>query len=178
MVVPPRGHEPSSVTALAPSIRSRRAPGLVYLPTDWTYPPEEWTNPGAGRLRIPEQRAVGARGDGDGVEQILGHLVADRYRLTELAGTGGMGRVWRAHDELLDREVAVKEVLAPAALPAMDRTELLHNTVREARAAARLDHPNVIRIFDVVRSIGRSWIVMEYVSSRSLHDVVSRDGPL
>ncbi|GAA4609732.1 hypothetical protein BJY16_007481 [Actinoplanes octamycinicus] len=105
-------------------------------------------------------------------------VVADRYRLLALAGSGGMGRVWRAHDDLLDREVAVKEVLAPAALPYLDRTEILRNTVREARAAARLDHPNVIRIFDVVRAAGRSWIVMEYVPSRSLHDIVTRDGPL
>ncbi|MFC4069940.1 serine/threonine-protein kinase, partial [Actinoplanes subglobosus] len=105
-------------------------------------------------------------------------VVADRYRLIALAGAGGMGRVWRAHDDLLDREVAVKEVLAPDGLPYMDRTEILRNTVREARAAARLDHPNVIRVFDVVRAAGRSWIVMEYVSSRSLYDIVTRDGPL
>lgn len=102
----------------------------------------------------------------------------DRYRLIALVGTGGMGRVWRARDELLDREVAVKEVRGPDALPDLDRAELLRNTVREARAAARLDHPNVIRVFDVVRSAGRSWIVMEYVPSRSLHEVVALDGPL
>ncbi|WP_433796644.1 serine/threonine-protein kinase [Actinoplanes sp. CA-252034] len=111
-------------------------------------------------------------------EQARDLVVADRYRLIALAGAGGMGRVWRAHDDLLDREVAVKEVLAPDGLPYLDRTEILRNTIREARAAARLDHPNVIRIFDVVRAAGRSWIVMEYVPSRSLHDIVTRDGPL
>jgi hypothetical protein len=105
-------------------------------------------------------------------------VVAGRYRLIALAGAGGMGRVWRAHDDLLDRAVAVKEVLAPAALPDLDRAEILRRTVQEARAAARLDHPNVIRVFDVVRVAGRSWIVMEYVPSRSLHDVVAREGPL
>ncbi|WP_436531862.1 serine/threonine-protein kinase [Actinoplanes sp. HUAS TT8] len=114
----------------------------------------------------------------DAGEQRHDQVVAGRYRLTELAGTGGMGRVWRAHDELLDREVAVKEVLAPAAQPGRDRAEILRDTVREARAAARLDHPGVVRIFDVVSAAGRSWIVMEYVPSRSLHDIVDKDGPL
>ncbi|AEV84368.1 Serine/threonine protein kinase [Actinoplanes sp. SE50] len=121
---------------------------------------------------------MGPEEDGAAGQQAGDLVVADRYRLLALAGSGGMGRVWRAHDDLLDREVAVKEVLAPAALPYMDRTEILRNTVREARAAARLDHPNVIRVFDVVRAAGRSWIVMEYVPSRSLHDIVTRDGPL
>ncbi|GIE34816.1 hypothetical protein Ait01nite_078610 [Actinoplanes italicus] len=111
-------------------------------------------------------------------EQARDLVVADRYRLIALTGAGGMGRVWRAHDDLLDREVAIKEVLAPDGLPYLDRTEILRNTIREARAAARLDHPNVIRIFDVVRTAGRSWIVMEYVLSRSLHDIVTHDGPL
>ncbi|MCU7728915.1 serine/threonine protein kinase [Actinoplanes sp. KI2] len=98
-----------------------------------------------------------------GVERVAG-----RYRLIALLGAGGMGRVYRAHDELLDREVAVKCVRAPA----------VRDTVREARAAARLDHPHVIRIFDVVQADGRSWIIMEYVPSRSLHEVVSEGGPL
>jgi hypothetical protein len=116
--------------------------------------------------------------DNAAADQARDLLVADRYRLIALAGAGGMGRVWRAHDDLLDREVAVKEVLAPAGVPYLDRTEILRSTVREARAAARLDHPNVIRIFDVIHVAGRSWIVMEYVPSRSLHDIVTRDGPL
>ncbi len=114
-----------------------------------------------------------------GVEKPIGEVVVGgRYRLMALVAKGGMGRVWRAHDELLDRDVAVKEVLAPAGLPHIDAAEVLQGTVREARAAARLDHPNVVRVFDVVQEIGRSWIVMEYVASRSLQDVVTRDGPL
>ncbi|MEU7908761.1 serine/threonine-protein kinase [Actinoplanes sp. NPDC049118] len=95
--------------------------------------------------------------------------IAERYRLIALIGSGGMGRVWRAHDDLLDRDVAVKEITSPGD---QDRT------VREARAAARLDHPNVVRIYDVVRTPGRSWIVMEYVAGRSLHEAVREDGPL
>ncbi|MFI5930950.1 protein kinase [Actinoplanes sp. NPDC051494] len=94
--------------------------------------------------------------------------VAGRYRLVEVIGTGGMGRVWRAYDELLDREVAVKEHAGDERL----------SIEREARAAARLDHPAVVRVFDVVRTTGRSWIVMEYVPSRSLHDVVTGDDGL
>jgi tRNA A-37 threonylcarbamoyl transferase component Bud32 len=104
--------------------------------------------------------------------------VAGRYRLAALVAGGGMGRVWRAYDELLDREVAVKEIRAPAGLPRLDRAQVVRETLREARAAARLDHPNVVRVFDVVQTAGQSWIVMEYVPSRSLRDVVSQDGPL
>ena len=89
-----------------------------------------------------------------------------RYRLLELIGVGGMGRVWRAEDTLLQRSVAVKEILTSA------------GPVREARAAARLDHPGVVKVYDVLASAGRSWIVMEYVASRSLFRVVSDDGPL
>ncbi|WP_082772029.1 serine/threonine-protein kinase [Actinoplanes sp. TFC3] len=114
-----------------------------------------------------------------GVESPAGGLtVAGRYRLVALIAAGGMGRVWRAHDELLERTVAVKEVLPPAGLPASSRAEAVQRTVQEARAAARLDHRNVVRIFDVVRATGRSWIVMEYIPSRSLHEVVSADGPM
>lgn len=89
-----------------------------------------------------------------------------RYRLLELVGVGGMGRVWRAEDTLLQRTVAIKEILTSS------------GPVREARAAARLDHPGVVKVYDVLTSAGRSWIVMEYVASRSLHAAVSEDGPM
>ena len=87
--------------------------------------------------------------------------VAGRYRLLALIASGGMGRVWRAHDELLDREVAIKELTVPAGMPLTGRREVQLRTVREARAAARLDHPGIVRIFDVAQATGRSWIVME-----------------
>ena len=101
-------------------------------------------------------------------------LIAGRYRLGTVVGSGGMGQVWRAHDELLDREVAVKEI----PVPAQGGREAQAQIVREARAAARLDHPNVVRVYDVVQQTDRSWIVMEYVPGRSLHDLVLRDGPI
>ena len=104
--------------------------------------------------------------------------VSGRYRLLGLVGSGGMGRVWRAYDEMLEREGAVKELVAPAVMPVVDRREMQLRAVREARAAAQLDHPAIVRIFDVVQTTSRSWIVMEYVRSRSLHEVVARDGPL
>ncbi|MFI5496635.1 protein kinase [Actinoplanes sp. NPDC051859] len=105
-------------------------------------------------------------------------VVAGRYRLSSLIGSGGMGRVWRAHDELLDREVAVKEAVAPSGLPAAAQHDIHSRAVREARAAARLDHPAVVRVFDVVQTAGRSFIVMEYVASRSLQQVITEDGPM
>jgi hypothetical protein len=104
--------------------------------------------------------------------------VAGRYRLVAPVGSGGMGRVWRAHDELLDREVAVKELVVPAGMSVADRRAAQLRTERKARTAARVDHPAVVRIYDVLRATGRSWIVMKYVRSRSLHIRVSQDGPL
>jgi serine/threonine protein kinase len=89
-----------------------------------------------------------------------------------------MGRVWAARDELLGREVAVKELVLPAGMAAEDVRELGERTIREARAIARLDHRNVVRIFDVVFADERPWIVMELVPSRSLYEVVSSDGPM
>lgn len=105
-------------------------------------------------------------------------LVAERYRLTSLIGRGGMGRVWLARDETLHRDVAVKEVVFPDGLPVDERDELCERMLREARAAGRLNHPNVVAVYDVVQAEGRPWIVMELVRSRSLYQVVKEDGPL
>ncbi|MFC7550006.1 protein kinase [Plantactinospora sp. GCM10030261] len=104
--------------------------------------------------------------------------IGDRYRLLQLVGSGGMGRVWLARDEMLRREVAVKEVVPPAWLAEEDRETLRDRTMREARHTARLNNPNVVRVYDVVNEGDNPWIVMEYVPSRSLHEVVTTDGPL
>src|SRR3954464_3001472 len=105
-------------------------------------------------------------------------LVAGRYQLVSSLGFGGMGRVWLAPDEVLDRNVAIKEVVLPFGLGDAEREELVVRTLREARMAARLNHPNVVRIYDVVRSDEQPWIVMEYVYSRSLLQVIREEGPL
>ena len=104
-------------------------------------------------------------------------LVAGRYRLREPVGTGGMGRVWLARDEMLDRDVAVKEFVPPEWMTDEEKSRLKDRTLREARSAARLNHPNVVQIYDVVHFDGQPWIVMEYVPSRSLHQVLNEDGP-
>ncbi|GAA3082463.1 serine/threonine-protein kinase [Streptosporangium carneum] len=103
--------------------------------------------------------------------------VAGRYRLLEPIGEGGMGVVWRSHDELLDRIVAVKEVRYRGVDEAA-RVDLNRRTIREAKTAGRLDHPSVIIVHDVVEEEGRPWIVMQLVRSRSLGEVVRQAGPL
>jgi serine/threonine protein kinase len=105
-------------------------------------------------------------------------LVAGRYRLHEPVGTGGMGRVWMARDEMLDRDVAVKEFVPPEWMTDGEKARLRDRTLREARSAARLNHPHVVRIYDVVHAEDLPWIVMEYVPSRSLHQVINEEGPL
>ncbi|GAA0270930.1 protein kinase domain-containing protein [Cryptosporangium japonicum] len=105
-------------------------------------------------------------------------VLAGRYRLVDQLGRGGMGTVWRAHDELLDRDVAVKEVLLPPGVDDETRDDLMERTKREARAAARLSHPNVVTVFDVVEVEGRPWIVMELVKARGLNQIVRDEGPL
>lgn len=89
-----------------------------------------------------------------------------------------MGVVWLATDEVLDRKVAVKEVAFPPGLSDEERDRLRRRTMREARTNARLNHPNVVGVYDIVEEEGRPWIVMEFVPSRSLAEIIRADGPL
>ena len=107
-----------------------------------------------------------------------GHLVAGRYRLLERIGGGGMGTIWLASDELLGRRVAVKQVLPP---PTADETVIAQQrqrALREGRIAARLSHPHAVAVYDVALEDGAPWLVMEYLPSRSLAEVLHEDGVL
>ncbi|MEV6349718.1 protein kinase [Actinoplanes sp. NPDC051851] len=105
-------------------------------------------------------------------------IVAERYRLVGQIGQGGMGRVWTARDVLLGRDVAVKELVPPSGLTPVELEAMRERAIREARAIARIDQPNVVRVFDVVYDDGEPWIVMELVPSRSLYDTLQAEGPM
>ncbi|MER7375344.1 serine/threonine-protein kinase [Streptomyces lanatus] len=105
-----------------------------------------------------------------------GQLVSGRYRLADAIGSGGMGRVWRAHDEVLHRAVAIKELTAALYVSESDQERLLARTRAEARAAARINHSAVVTVHDVLEHDGRPWIVMELVEGHSLADAVKEQG--
>ncbi|MEU6724280.1 protein kinase [Nonomuraea wenchangensis] len=104
--------------------------------------------------------------------------VGGRYRLLKAIGKGGMGKVWQAHDEVLGRDVAVKEVLPPPDLTGPEREVFSRRTFREARAAGRVAHPGVATVYDVLEEDGHPWIVMQLVRSRTLGEAIREDGPL
>ncbi|TDC44832.1 serine/threonine protein kinase, partial [Actinomadura sp. KC345] len=104
-------------------------------------------------------------------------LLGNRYRLDSVVGQGGMGTVWRAFDVMLDREVAVKEVVFPPGLSDSEHAVMYERTFREARASARLNHAGVVTVHDVVEEANRPWIVMELVLAPSLQDLLDR-GPM
>ena len=89
-----------------------------------------------------------------------------------------MGVVWRARDSVLARDVAVKEVRLRSQVTTEERRVLYERTLREARTAARLNHPAVVTVYDVIEADGSPWIVMELVQARSLERIVAEDGPL
>ncbi|MEU9899100.1 serine/threonine-protein kinase [Streptomyces phaeochromogenes] len=105
-----------------------------------------------------------------------GLLLSGRYRLVDSIGSGGMGRVWRAHDEVLHRAVAIKELTAALYVADSDQAVLLARTRAEARAAARINHSAVVTVHDVLEYDGRPWIVMELVEGGSLADEVKESG--
>jgi serine/threonine protein kinase len=114
------------------------------------------------------------------VSEEPGHerVIAGRYRLLAPLGEGGMGTVWRARDEVLHREVAVKEVRAPAGLGGDDVRRMYARLEREAWAAARVANRNVVTVYDVATDGGRPWIVMELVRGLSLAEVLDAEGPM
>lgn len=107
--------------------------------------------------------------------QIIGpdYLVAGRFRLRSKLGGGGMGAVWLAHDRLLDREVAVKQIISTAGLSETKARQLRESVMREGRVAAKLSHKHAIAVYDVTLEAGEPWLVMEYLASRSLAKALS-----
>ena len=101
-------------------------------------------------------------------------LIAGRYRVLRAIGRGAMGTVWLCTDELLNRDVAVKQIGALPGEPSVENARAM----REARSAAALNHENAVSIFDVVDHDGTPWLVMEYVEGKTLADVIRDDGPI
>ena len=107
-----------------------------------------------------------------------GRLLSGRYRLSAVIGRGGMGVVWQARDELLKRDVAVKELVWPPHFTETEQEIACRRAVREAQMAGRLAHVNVVRIYDILQEDGHPWIIMELLPYQSLRDLVRADGPL
>jgi hypothetical protein len=105
-------------------------------------------------------------------------VLNDRYRLDTVLGRGGMGVVWEGFDELLHRQVAVKEINFPEGMSEADRHRLADRTLREARAVAAVETRAAVRVFDVVEQAGKPWLVMELVRGRTLTDVIRANGSL
>ena len=114
----------------------------------------------------------------DAVTLEPGHLVAGRYLLLARVGRGGSGSVWRAHDKLLDRDVAIKRLHGGRALTDVHTRKIRDRAHREGRVAARLHHPRLAAIYDMTELDGEVCLVMEYVAAPSLADLLERRGTL
>ncbi|MYR06232.1 protein kinase [Gordonia sp. SID5947] len=100
------------------------------------------------------------------------YLVAGRYRLQSRIGGGGMGTVWLARDQLLARDVAVKQVVSTEGLSDETAENVRKRAMREGRIAARLSHRNAVAMHDVALDSGEPWLVMEYIPSRSVAQIL------
>lgn len=135
-------------------------------------PPAEPADSAAAAAVLPKQGVPARPARPAGEDPRAGRLLGGRYRLTGRLGHGGMGTVWHAHDEVVDRDVAVKEPRLPSGVEGRHRDMLYERMRREARAAARIEHPNVVTVHDVVTEDGQPWLVMELVRGESLAEVL------
>ncbi|MBX6167742.1 MAG: serine/threonine protein kinase, partial [Thermobispora bispora] len=108
----------------------------------------------------------------------MSQTLASRYQLLRPLGTGGMGTVWLARDTVLDREVAVKELRLTDGLSEAERAELMARVMREAEVTARLRHPGIVALHDVLIEGGRPWLVMELLHGRDLAREIAANGPM
>ncbi|PRZ33874.1 serine/threonine protein kinase [Antricoccus suffuscus] len=158
--VPPTGGAASSVDPAGTPHLQQTPPGHLH------------ESQATGTHAVPAPLPT-ATSTGDGQK-----LLAGRYRLESLLGRGSMGAVWRAHDVILRRSVAVKEVILPPTQTKEENDVARERALREARAIAALSHPNVVTLFDVVEEDGRPWVVMELVPALSLAQIIHDKGPL
>ena len=105
-------------------------------------------------------------------------LIAGRYRLVHLVGSGGMGEVWEAWDERLERRVALKQLHHQSGLSGSDAELANLRAMREARITARLHHPHAVPVFDVVEHEGQACLIMQFIPSMTLSAVLAEGGPL
>ncbi|WP_255954157.1 serine/threonine-protein kinase [Streptomyces odontomachi] len=162
--------------------------GGPYAPGAGAYDPTQATQDGrggeqaAGGQGSPDQRAQGQGHPGyppsvayGAPTQVSGapqeqRVIGGRYQLTARLGHGGMGTVWVGRDLVVKREVAIKEPRLPDNLTQAERQTAYQRMEREAQAAARIDHPSVVTMHDVVVEDGKPWVVMELVRGQSLAD--------
>jgi eukaryotic-like serine/threonine-protein kinase len=105
-------------------------------------------------------------------------VIAGRYALLAELGRGGMGVVWRAHDQVIGRQVAIKELHIADGIAPEERRVLEERVLREARTAGKLNDPGVVTVFDVVMDGGVPWVVMELVEAPTLATLISARGPM
>ena len=104
---------------------------------------------------------------------VTGDVLAGRYRLVRLVASGGMGSVWEGWDELLQRRVAIKELLTPPGVSWDDAATARSRVIREGRITARLHHPNAVTLFDVIDHGGQPCLVLQFVPSRTLSSMLA-----
>lgn len=110
--------------------------------------------------------------------QVPASLIADRYRVQEQIGAGGMGIVWKAWDERLDRPVAIKQLHPARGMDHAEAERAIARAMREARITARLHHQHAVQIFDVVEQDGQPCLIMPYLPSKSLLALLREQGAL
>lgn len=167
-LVPPRQQRqaiPAAVERVIVRALSRVPKGRYYTATEML---EDFVSD-AGTFQVP---AAAPTITESGFERRLRRALGDDYELLEEVGTGGFGRVYRARDLALERDVAIK-VLHPALTADPGVTERFR---REAQLAARLRHPNIVSIYDIMGRAGLTWYSMEYVPGSNLAQVIQRHG--